>query len=899
MGDQDATTRLGSTAKATAHPAPRVAGYVVERALGRGGMGIVWHAKEIRFDRDVALKVHLAAAPDVTDMWKEARLTAKVNDPGVVKVFDVGYTLDGHPYYTMEYVDGTDLHAILRDGRMNPADALRIAIDVSRAVQAAHEKGIVHRDLKPRNVMLDSAQRPRILDFGIAIRTAVASDAALVAGSPPYMSPEQIDGRAVGPAADIYAIGVLLYEMLTGKRPFEARDEPQLLHRIRTEDAPAPSAIVPVHPDLEAVVLRCLAKSAADRFASAALLLDALESVRDGRPPAERVARDVVEPKTYTRSHKPSRADARRTFEWKWELKSSPAALWSYVADTDRFNEAVGLGEVEVEVAREAPDTTARVGHASVKGMAMEWREYPFEWIRDREHTVFRWYRAGPLEALWNRVTLVPHGTGTELTHEIALIPRGVLGRVAVSFEIGQRLRRAMDRMYRHIDDVLVANGGDPYDQPHAPSPTERARIEAGRIALKDFPEPAVNALCNMLLHTPARKLNRMRPFALAEQFGVSRDAALAVMLHAAHVGLLEIAWDVVCPTCLVAHETERHLDGVKQQSRCASCETEFHQDLCSSVELVFRAHPEIRQTSTEMYCGGSPARRPHIFAQVVLDPGQERVIDLTLPPGDYSVAGSGNPEPAELSASPVGHTSASDVIVSGNTVVLYPPVVRGGETRFRFVNDTPDERTVRIETRRGRPDAVPAALALTHPTFRDYFRSELLDHGELVGVSHLYFLVVDASDRGSLFAERGDAEACAALRTFEANVARCAREENGTVIPGILETLVAAFTSSTRAIRAALAVLRSTDLPARLAVHGGKCLALTRDSRVDYFGETLHRAIWFVGVANASELVLSHAVASERDVSVELSANEATTSIDTSTAGPYKGRRIMRVRLK
>ena len=132
----------------------------------------------------------------------------------------------------------------------------------------------------------------------------------------------------------------------------------------------------------------------------------------------------------------------------------------------------------------------------------------------------------------------------------------------------------------------------------------------------------------------------------------------------------------------------------------------------------------------------------------------------------------------------------------------------------LRFVNDTPDERSVRIEKRTARSDSVPATVALTHPTFRDFFAGELLSYGQLLGVSHLYFLALDASDGGALFASRGDAAACAALRGFEEATLRALREEGGSRLPGPLETIVAAFPSGSRALRATLALLERARGP-------------------------------------------------------------------------------------
>ncbi|HEY2369717.1 MAG TPA: protein kinase [Polyangiaceae bacterium] len=908
--DDAATIHEGEAPSPASHDVPDVAGYQCLRVIGRGGMGIVWEAIELRLDRRVALKVAIDSRfPEsaIAAMWGEAKLAANVNDAGVVTVLDVGTTLDNRPYYTMELVEGTDLAAVLKDGKLSPNEALRIAIEVAQAVAAAHDKGIVHRDLKPRNVMIDKKSRARVLDFGLALKPAASPTPQTFAGSPPYMAPEQIRAQGVGPETDVYAIGVLLYEMLTGKRPFDAPEQPGLLYAILFEPPRPIAEHAIVATDVEAVVMRCLAKEPEERFANAHALAEALVAIREGTPAIR--PRDKPKAKHQSgivKSPKPSRDQAQRVFKWSWSFRSSPEELWPHVADTDCFNEAVGLGPVDVPLGRESPETTARAGHARALGLDMRWREYPFEWIKNREHTVFRWYKEGPLEALWNRVELQPRADGgTDLSHEIAIIPRGVLGRVAALVEIGQRLRRAMDRVYRRVDEVIASGANsDPYDMRHNPSAGERVRIETGRTKLLEagFEKEPVDALTAMLLHEPARRLSRMRPFALAEELGASRERTLEMMLHAAHVGVLEIAWDLVCPTCMVAHESRAHLGEVTSHAHCAACETDYDRDLGSSVELVLRPHPDVRETKAEMFCAGSPARRSHVLAQLVLDPGEERSIAIRLPRGEYAAAAFGISGTADVAVSPVGFARVGEIAIDERGVVARPAVFgEGGDVVIRFVNETDDERSVRIEKRDARGDSVPATLALTHPTFRDFFAGELLSYGQLLGVSHLYFLALDASDRGALFATRGDAQACALLRGLEEDFERVVREEGGSRLPGPLETMVAAFPSGSRALRATLELLEACDaeLPARAAIHGGRCLALTREARIEYFGETLHRTLWLAGAAEPRGLVLSQIAGSDRDIAATLQTSAVDTRVDVAAAGPYQGRRVVRVTLR
>jgi hypothetical protein len=277
----------------TDEPLPRPFGrYELRRRLGAGGMGQVYLAHDPQLDRLVALKV---PNPVAAEGWRErflveARAAANLTHPNICPVFEVGEA-DGRPYLTMAYIEGETLAARLaQEGPLAPAAAAALVATVARAMEEAHRRGIVHRDLKPQNVMLDPAGRPVVMDFGLAVRTTAADDLRLTLtgvalGTPAYMPPEQAggDADAVGPPADVYALGTMLYEMVTGRVPFRAKPFGKLLAQIERDAPPPPRQLNPhVDPALEAVILTCLAKRPADRFPSAGPLADALDRYSHG-----------------------------------------------------------------------------------------------------------------------------------------------------------------------------------------------------------------------------------------------------------------------------------------------------------------------------------------------------------------------------------------------------------------------------------------------------------------------------------------------------------------------------------------------------------------------------------------------------------------------------------------
>jgi serine/threonine protein kinase/class 3 adenylate cyclase len=897
----------------TAQLEPQVPGYQIVRRLGSGGMGVVWEAIELRFDRKVALKVHkekmdLAAG---ADLWREAHVAARIGDPGIVRVHDVGFTLDGQPYYTMDLVDGTDLAALLLDGALPPARAVAIAMDVATAAGAAHENGVIHRDLKPRNVIIDASGRARVVDFGVAYNTHAGPDsyAGTLTGSPSYMSPEQVLGNAITPAADVHAVGLLLFLMLTGRRAFEAPTTQDLLAAIAFEEPPLLRSVMPsAHADLEHVISRCLAKKPEERYRNGKALAEALRALAEGRPvedPSALSRRYAPRVASSNPPDKPQRDQATKTFRWSWTLKSSPAKLWPWVAHTDRFNKSIGLSPVEFADAVTEAEGPVRTGHMRALGIQVRWREYPFEWVKEREHSVFRWYRQGPLAALWNRVTMTPTPDGgTELVHEVAILPRGLLGEVAAFVEINQKAGRSMDRSYKRLDQVL--SGGidvDPFEDPYVPSATERSAVSQGIEHLRKecgFGGPLLDRFARLLLEGPAQVISVMRPYELADLWAADRGEVLDLFLHARGVGLVEAAWDVVCPTCRVPHESVPSLAEVKRRGTCTACATTFERDLAESVELGFRPAAGVRKTKRSTYCVGAPALRPHVLLQQVLDPMEERIIHIEIPRGSYMATGSRGNTGTEIFASALGFEPTLEISFAEGRVEARPPMIRAGAVRVVLRNDTEKEQTVRIEIPGHRDDSVNAATALVHPTFREFFAREKPAEGEALAASRMAFLFVDFASRHHLYEKLGDDKMLALLSSLEQVVTDVVRQEQGTVLFAALGTdaFAAAFPSALLATRAAVSIhdrCRSSELAAlpRTAVHEGPCIVLSRANDVEYFGQTIHRGVGLLGDAPERGLSLSSSVAADHTVMSFLLQRGCAQAVVESSDRAYAGRRV------
>ena len=560
------------------------------------------------------------------------------------------------------------------------------------------------------------------------------------------------------------------------------------------------------------------------------------------------------------------------------------------MADTNRFNRDTGLPGV-----RRADDAIRENARQNLRfsrfGIQVEWEEEPFEWVRPYRFGVHRRYRAGPVASTRVLVELerLPRD-GTRLVYRTWIRPKNLLGVTTVPALMRFSYRRAFDTAFRSYDELAMT--ADPaLEQPEGVRfaegvrfvPGGRARLDAlrrGLLERTDEPE-----LVARLVETVERgddfTVARLRPYALADAWGVPRRKVLQLCLQATRAGLFDLRWDLLCPLCRGVKESGSTLEEMKQRAHCEVCNIDFATNFDRSVELTFRTSPMLRRVEERTFCVGGPQLTPHIMAQQLLAPGDRRGVTLPLEAGRYRLRTLGLAGGQFLIARPDGaqevtFTAAHEGWSLDEQGVFLAP-------KLHFENATDAEQLFVLERMAWSDQATTAAEVTALQTFRDLFSSELLRPGERISVGSLTVLFTDLKDSTSFYREVGDAPAFGRVMDHFAVLREAIAEEDGALVKTIGDAVMAVFHRPASALRAILDAQRRLAAPPggappfylKAGMHHGPCIAVTMNDRLDYFGSVVNMAARLERLSSGEDVIISDAVRHDPEVEEILSGPE------------------------
>jgi len=552
------------------------------------------------------------------------------------------------------------------------------------------------------------------------------------------------------------------------------------------------------------------------------------------------------------------------------ECAAGPAALWPFIADTERFNRSIGLRAIVHDPLSDAGAARYLV-HTRLGGFPVEYEERPFEWIENRRFAVRRLMRGGALRSLEFCTELEPReGGGTRVRFQLVLEPRFAILRPLARLNGGRSLD-AFVRVVEEVDAQLAR--AEPAMLPAARNEAQQDALTRAAAALRDaLPEPARPLADRLAAHVrdaQDAELVRLRPYELADAWGVDRGLVLSLLLQGVVAGMLELSWELVCPSCRLGAAQVPSLAAVPQEGHCQLCDLHFGLDLDRAVEATFRPAAAVRAVDLGPYCIGGPLRTPHVVSQVVLPADGAAVLAAPEAPGRYRLFARGGATASVETQS--GAPEAVDVSVGEQVEPGLIAVSPSGRVTVRLAAG--GERHVKIERLDWADRAATAHQLSLSPTFRRLFSGQVLRAGLMLKVARVALLFSDLTASTALYRRAGDANAFKLVQDHFELLGAIAQRHGGAIVKTIGDAVMAAFADEAEAMRAAIEMQDSfhafraghgdaADVYLKLGLFAGPCYVVTANGVLDYFGMTVNVAARLQATAEPGEIVVPEELA-------------------------------------
>jgi class 3 adenylate cyclase len=572
-------------------------------------------------------------------------------------------------------------------------------------------------------------------------------------------------------------------------------------------------------------------------------------------------------------------------FDWYWDLQSSPQAIWPFAADTNRFNRDTGQPEIQML------DNVKGVKHVRMKlpVIRVEWEEEPFEWTYPYSFGILRTYGKGPIDEMRVQANFDPGAEGgTRVRYQTWIKTDNILARLAIPFVIGVIAKNRFERAFR-IYDRLANKRGSVIEitRPRGLSSGGRARFKSlSETVIRQGTDPSLVArLEDFLDRADELSVQRIRPYALADRWEVSRRAVLEMFLRATRAGILDMAWDLLCPSCRGTTEGHTNLGDVRGQSHCDTCQIDFTVNFDHNIEVVFKPNPSVRRVEFDAaFCVGSPQLQPHVVMSQSIAALHSLPVAMQLEPGRYTLRASNLAGSISLLADADGQ-SKEDIRV---TSFGWPPE-QGHvslQPTLNLINATDADQTFQLERTAWSDQASTAADVTALQVFRDLFASEVVRPGEEISIGSVTLMFTDLRDSTRLYRKIGDASAFGRVREHFDVLEQAVASEGGAIVKTMGDSVMATFRNPIAALRAvwnAQAKISERGEPMlwlKVGMHKGPCIVVNLNDRLDYFGSTVNITARLPDFSQGGELVFTEEINDDPEVHEFLVKNGRTGAL-------------------
>lgn len=556
------------------------------------------------------------------------------------------------------------------------------------------------------------------------------------------------------------------------------------------------------------------------------------------------------------------------------DLASPPERVWSFLADTERFNRLIGSHDVTYRPIEDGTTSSARfVAETRAGGFKLVYEEFPFEWSHRRTFGVHRRMRGGPVASYTWRCSLEKTSAGdhpgaleggTRATVRMEIVPRSpILSPIAW---INAKLFTAKFVALGPLIDAHVFDGAEsPYVKPASPADEGAVGAALGRLKEEGVEAGLADAMGALVAHGADADVVRIRPFAVADEWKRDRREVLRAFLLGVPAGLFELRWGIICPSCMTASQQARGLEEISAQGHCQLCDISFDLELDRAVEATFLPHPSVRRVPESLFCIGGPGRTPHVLVQATLEAGATREVDVPQEPGRYRLfvrGGAAATVEVDASGEPSPRATVAEDGVRPARVHASP----GGA--IRLSSECGDARHVKVERLDFASAAATAHTVSTLAEFRTIFSSDLLKRGTPLKVARAAVLFSDLTGSTALYSHVGDAAAFRLVDDHFDVLRAVVDAHDGVFVKTMGDAVMAAFVDATQCARAAIDALSRFEAFRAKAKHGdlvglklgmfaGACYVVTANGALDYFGQTVNVASRVQHLAASGEILL------------------------------------------